>query len=247
MAVTQGHGNPDWSRDETILALDLYLKSANQVPGPADPRVIELSKKLRALPIHVGATKRDSFRNPAGVAFKLQNLRQVATGNGLANVSSIDRKVWHDFGGKPDVVNDLATRICMGAAGDNITAEEVSYIDADEEFVEGKVITAMHRARERNPKVRAKLIQARIASGQLSCDACDEGPKSHDHALAAAGYETHHKIPLATTVARSTKLADVALLCATCHRLIHRAMHHHRQWLSVPAFRQLLIHHSEKL
>jgi hypothetical protein len=28
MAVTQGHGNPNWTRDETILALDLYLKSS---------------------------------------------------------------------------------------------------------------------------------------------------------------------------------------------------------------------------
>lgn len=26
MARTQGHGNPNWTRDETILALDLYLE-----------------------------------------------------------------------------------------------------------------------------------------------------------------------------------------------------------------------------
>ena len=34
MAVTQGHGNPNWTRDETILALDLFLQLDGNVPSP---------------------------------------------------------------------------------------------------------------------------------------------------------------------------------------------------------------------
>jgi 5-methylcytosine-specific restriction protein A len=49
MAVTQGHGNPNWTRDEVLLALDLYLRCADRVPGPTDSRVIGLSEDLRLL------------------------------------------------------------------------------------------------------------------------------------------------------------------------------------------------------
>src|SRR2546428_7519523 len=101
MARTQGHGNPNWTRDETILALDLYLDLRGQIPSEDDNRVRELSALLRRYPYHAVAARRESFRNPAGVAFKLQNLRQVATGKGLANVSDTDRLVWGELGNDP--------------------------------------------------------------------------------------------------------------------------------------------------
>ncbi len=33
MAVTQGHGNPHWTRDETLLAVALYLAVDGKVPS----------------------------------------------------------------------------------------------------------------------------------------------------------------------------------------------------------------------
>lgn len=80
MARTQGHGNPKWTRDETILALNLYFELGGRIPPGNDSRVQELSELLRRFPYHANASRRESFRNPDGVAFKLQNLRQVATG-----------------------------------------------------------------------------------------------------------------------------------------------------------------------
>lgn len=52
MAVTQGHGNPKWSRDETFLALDLYLVLKGQVPSPKRSEIIALSElpPILALP-----------------------------------------------------------------------------------------------------------------------------------------------------------------------------------------------------
>lgn len=241
MAVTQGHGNPDWTRDEVILALDLYLKCAGQIPGPTDPRVIQLSEQLRGLPVHAEAKKQSSFRNPAGVAFKIQNLRQVATGKGLKNCSAVDREVWQAFGNRPPhEVSHLAAQILASTTLDGITEADVAQVDADEEFVEGRVLTALHRVRERNSKLRKKVLAARMKSGQLSCDACGDGPKTTVQDLMASGFEAHHTIPLADSGPTSTKISDLALLCATCHRLIHRAMHVQRRWVSVPKFRQLL-------
>ncbi len=83
MAVTHGHGNPNWTRDEVILALDLFFDCDGNVPGKSDERVKALSDLLRTFPYHSVAARKASFRNPDGVAFKLQNIRQVATGKGL--------------------------------------------------------------------------------------------------------------------------------------------------------------------
>lgn len=84
MAVTKGQGNPDWTREEVILALDLYHSLDGKIPNSKDERVCELSRTLRAFPHHRLAARTESFRNPAGVAFKLQNLRSVSTGRGLS-------------------------------------------------------------------------------------------------------------------------------------------------------------------
>src|SRR5437016_489117 len=104
MARTHGHGNPRWTRDEVILALDLYFKCGERIPSRDDARVQELSRLLRRLPHHEEESRKESFRNADGVAFKLQNLRQVATGRGLGNVSETDRVVWTEFGGQRDKV-----------------------------------------------------------------------------------------------------------------------------------------------
>lgn len=237
MAVTHGHGNPDWTRDEVLLALDLYFQLDGKIPGPEDLLVIELSRILRSIPIHKDARKNERFRNPAGVAFKLQNLRQVATGRGLGNVSATDKAVWDDYGKKQHIVHALAVQIREQGDIAELITEDVAAIAPDEEFVEGRVLTALHKVRERSPKLRRQLLTKRREVGALSCDACGDGPKISDSALAEAGFEGHHVVPLANGAARRTKVGEMALLCATCHRLIHRAMSVRRTWMSVEELR----------
>ena len=111
MAATNGHGNARWSEDETILALDLYFSAGRKVPAKTDARVLDLSKYLRSLPIHEAGKQRESFRNPDGVAFKIQNLRAVETGKGLRNVSRTDVEIWSRLGADPALVKALALQI----------------------------------------------------------------------------------------------------------------------------------------
>lgn len=240
MAVTQGHGNPSWTRDETLLALNLFQKLGGQVPGLNDPQIVALSLRLRALPVHAAAQKRDSFRNPAGVAFKLQNIRQVATGHGLGNVSTIDRSTWQEFGNSPQLVQRLVDAINAEVTIGKVDEVAVATIDADEEFAEGRLLTAVHFRRERNPKLRARLLDNRSAAGTLRCDCCNDGPKALPIALALAGFEAHHVTPLAQSTSSTTRLSDLALLCATCHRLIHRAMHLEKRWVGIQELQALL-------
>ena len=237
MEVTQGHGNPDWSRDETLLALDLYLSLGGSVPGPNDQRVIDLAGLLGRLPIHAEKSKRETFRNPAGVAFKLQNLRSVATGVGLKNVSNMDRETWASYGTRAMEVAALAKQIRQLAARPLVSAEEVDATPEDMVFSEGRILSARHYSRER--KARHHLLRVRNAAGHLMCDACDRTVETEDVRLSEAAFEAHHERPLAEGV-RDTKLADLKLLCATCHRMLHRAIQIRGQWMSVADFRTLL-------
>lgn len=229
MARTSGHGNPNWTKDETILALDLYFDLGGKVPSGADKRVKALSETLRRLPYHAEAARRESFRNPDGVAFKLQNLRQVATGKGLGNVSEMDRQVWAVFGESAEKTKSAADLIREGIDASASLPDS----DSDPEFVEGKLITQIHSRRERDPKLRQKLLEARMKTSSLHCDMCGTLPLAKNTEYQDAQYEAHHVVPLSHLGVTKTRLSDMALLCAGCHRLLHRAISKEKRWLTV--------------
>ncbi|MGH7380875.1 MAG: HNH endonuclease [Candidatus Methylomirabilales bacterium] len=239
MARTHGHGNPKWTRDETILALDLYFQCHGNIPSRDDKRVQELSSLLRRLPYHPTASRRDSFRNPDGVAFKLQNLRQVATGKGLGNVSEMDRRVWAELGARSDRVRHLAELIRNGVSL-AASLHEARDGDEDYEFAEGRILTEIHKRRERAPDVRKRLLASRRRTGRLVCDMCRSCSTSGDRKFEDATFEAHHVIPVSMTMERKTRLKDTALLCANCHRLIHRAISVEKRWLSISEGRQIV-------
>jgi 5-methylcytosine-specific restriction protein A len=236
VARTHGQGNPKWTRDETILALDLYVDCEGRPPSDQDSRVKGLSELLQRLPHHPSSSRTSSFRNPAGVAFKLQNLHQVATGNGLENVSAMDRLVWADLCTDPERIKQIANSIRKLAQG---PPEELTDTGDDEEFAEGRLLTALHKRRERNPHLRCRLLQARrlqarTRMGRLTCDLCGQAsPFQESQGDDDAIFEVHHLVSIAVAGERSTRIQDLALLCANCHRALHRAITRARRWLSL--------------
>jgi 5-methylcytosine-specific restriction protein A len=80
-----------------------------------------------------------------------------------------------------------------------------------------------HKSRERDKRLRKRKIDAVLRQGRrLACEACGfdfeatYGPRG-------AGYiECHHVVPLHEAGEGRTKLSDLALICANCHRMIHR-------------------------
>lgn len=86
-------------------------------------------------------------------------------------------------------------------------------------FPEGDRFFRRHLARERN----SKAIQVKKANAvrPLTCEICcfrfDERYEN-----AADFIECHHLLPLACGGARVTRQDDLILVCANCHRVIHR-------------------------
>lgn len=234
MAITQGHGNPKWTRDETILALDLYFDFSHKLPSASDESVIKLSDLLRALPYHGRTARKITFRNPAGVSFKLQNLRQVATGNGLGNVSEMDRLIWSEFANHSEKVKEAADLIRTGI---EIAETEEDESDEELEFVEGRTVTEVHKRRERNPRLRRALIKKLKLKGPLECEicSCTGTPGLFSESI----FEAHHVVPLFVGSERKTKLSDLALLCANCHRMLHHAIAYKKEWIEIATAKML--------
>jgi 5-methylcytosine-specific restriction enzyme A len=65
-------------------------------------------------------------------------------------------------------------------------------------------------------------------------------PTSVHPKLALAKYEAHHILALATGGLRRTRVEDLVLLCAGCHRTVHRAIALERRWLSVDDVKRMM-------
>lgn len=104
---------------------------------------------------------------------------------------------------------------------------------------EGQILTRIHIMRERDTKIvrlKKELFQDEH-HGRLYCEACSfdfarSYPRHGDGFI-----ECHHTKPLSQLhPEQQTKLDDLALLCANCHRMVH----YRPPWLSMSGLREVL-------
>jgi 5-methylcytosine-specific restriction protein A len=213
--------NPSWARDELILALDLYLREGQL--DAADPSVIELSAVLNALPIHTDRPDREKFRNPNGVAMKLANFAALDPGYpgvGLDAGGQGDRDVWDYFSSRPGLLTPLVARLRAGADSDY--RFPVGEEEGEDEVPEGRLPYRQHRVRERKPSIANRRKAVELAKhGVLACSVCDFNFAAVYGELGQGYVECHHVVPLSHAGETATKLTDLALVCANCHRMLH--------------------------
>jgi HNH endonuclease len=89
---------------------------------------------------------------------------------------------------------------------------------------EGRLKLVEHFRRERNREIiKAKKQQVLRVTGCLTCEACGFDFERVYGYLGRGFCEVHHKVPLAEVGTEvTTRLEDLAILCANCHRMIHR-------------------------
>jgi 5-methylcytosine-specific restriction protein A len=227
MPVTQGAGNPDWNRDETLLALDLLYRHGTPIhKGHND--VAELSALLRAALIHPLEGRRPSFRNADGVALKLQNLFSAIDPTRGLSSSALDRELVAEYPRQRAMeVAALASLIREAIT----RGEAVELFPEDEVFAEGHLLTSRHRSRDR--RLRKRLL-GQTADDQLVCSICQFAAPPLERQLRESFFEAHHIRPLSESKGvTSTRVADLSLLCAGCHRFIHRLIAIKKRWVSL--------------
>lgn len=222
--------NPPWTEDEVVLALDLYFRLEWKDMEPENEYVVEVSKWLNALPGQGRSTVGDAkYRNPNGVSMKLQNFKAFDPrydGKGLERGSKMDRKVFERFAEDREgliMVSSQLKSIIENAE----SLPDLSAIPDDDipfEVSEGNVVYRLHRSRERSSKVSKRKKQAVLsATGKLECEACGFDFKATYGDLGNDFCEVHHRVPLSELDAGTkTRLSDLAVVCANCHRMLHR-------------------------
>lgn len=95
-----------------------------------------------------------------------------------------------------------------------------------DKVTEGQILYKLHKVRERDRHIiQRKKEQAMDIHGRLYCEACAFDYQRTYGTLGQGYIECHHRTPLATLEAeRETTLSDLALVCANCHRMLHRSM-----------------------
>jgi 5-methylcytosine-specific restriction enzyme A len=232
--------SPPWIRDEVILACDLVAQNAWQYMTAEDPRVIELSGLLQRLPFHPIELRSDTFRNANGVARKTvdiathhPNYERAQTKGG-----SIDEEVLQEFLDHPAQMHEVAEALRQAIRDDSITEQlAVPIDDEDAEAKEGRLLQRQHFIRERDNKLRRKKIADFLKTHpRVLCEACGFDFEATYGQRGREYIEVHHLIPLHESGETKTNLVDLMLLCANCHRMVHRSA----PWLSAGELRGLL-------
>ena len=112
-----------------------------------------------------------------------------------------------------------ATTLIDACSRPKVEAEEITGI-------EGRLLVRMHFYRERD-RGFARMVRKHYrsrAGGRLVCHACGTVPVETYGVAGDSCIEAHHKVPIEQLQPDSvTVVSDMALLCASCHRVVHSA------------------------
>ena len=188
--------NPPWSRDELILALELYLSRG--LLDDRAPEVIALSDSLRQLAA-VEQNDPEVFRNPNGVAMKLGNFAALDpsyNGKGLSAGGKGDKAIWNEYAHTPAALAAAAKTIRDQLGTENVVSvlvqtESTSTFQPDE-ISDTRVRLVSSIVRRRGQGVfRQKLLETyggRCAfTGYDAVDALEAA-----HILGYMGKESNH-------------------------------------------------------
>lgn len=237
--------NPSWVRDENILALDLYFREDYDTLSNSHPEVIRISDVLQSLPIHDLSKRTDTFRNSGGVFMKLGNFLHLDPNDprkGLSSIGKNDREVWDEFHADRGRLRRIAQNIIDISANHSLTEKLYRVPDYEDNesysVKEGEVSYKLHRFIERDRSIiRKKKQQALKKTGMLECEVCKFDFHKTYGKLGEGFIECHHIIPLKDLEHDTrTKLSDLALVCANCHRMIHKNI----DTLSIKALRTII-------
>lgn len=230
--------NPVWSRDELTLALDLYVKTAGNPTAKDDAALEALSAVLNKMHRLNGDSGSDTLRNRNGVYLKVMNFRSsdpayLDQGKvGMQRGNRLEGVLWAGYAGRLTELAADAEAIRQAVIGaDEAVVAKLPPVEPYE-GEEGGVIMRLHKRYERDPKLVREKRKAAAATEDLACEVCGFDFEAAYGDLGRGYIEVHHTRPVHTLLAGTkTKLDDLALLCANCHRMAHRT----RQPLSLEA------------
>lgn len=158
---------------------------------------------------------------------------------GLSRGGKEDEVIWSEFAPDPARCHEAADAIRRAIAETQASPLPPLTEDIDDgmEAEEGRLLTALHWRRERSRKLTERKKQKVLREhGRLACDVCGFDFAKTYGERGEGFIECHHTKPVSESTGQKTRLSDLALVCANCHRMIHAR----RPWLNIEKLRALL-------
>ena len=133
-----------WTRDELLLAINLYCKTPFGRIHIHNPEIVELAKIIN--------------RTPGSVSYKLANFASIDPSldrKGASNVSKLDRQVWNDFFENWDLMIEESESKMQKAKSNDVIKHE-----AEEPFDK----EGLERQRLRKTRVNQSLFRQMVLS-----------------------------------------------------------------------------------
>jgi len=208
--------NPPWNKEELILALDLYSKLEYGQMDGKNPKVKELSEVLTFM-----NEPRGFQRSVNSVSLKLANYKRIDpefTGKGMTGGGRLEEIVWKEFFYDKQLLNETAEKIKKVILNNDLQfIPQESYVSRTEG---GRKVYVSLKA-ERNAKLRNEAIKMH----GTSCQVCGFNFEVVYGEWGEGFIEVHHLITFGNNVIEERETnpsKDLMVLCANCHRMIHR-------------------------
>ena len=148
----------------------------------------------------------------------------------------LEEEIWDEFSGNPEKLKNVSRAIIESSFDVPRPTENEQN---DEEFEEGRVLTKLHKIRERAPGIsRLKKATVLQKNGKLACEVCHFDFHEFYGEIGEGVAECHHTKPVAELrKGEKTKLSELSILCANCHRIIHKS----RPMLTVPQLKRQIM------
>lgn len=181
---------------------------------------VQLDDRLRAMAEDVANIEAIRARSPDLAEAVEAHAAEVAKGVNSKDLRrSADRLI--------AVKSELFGLTNAGSAHTLVEADAKPEVDAEEiTGKEGRILTRLHVYKERDRKFakRVRDYYRHANGGKLKCEACDAVPVDVYGDAGDRSMEAHHKIPIEELQPDSiTPVSEMAMVCATCHRVIHSA------------------------
>ncbi|MET4924322.1 HNH endonuclease [Streptomyces sp. PSRA5] len=238
--------SPAWTRDELLLICARLVDNDWRQLRAYQAPTRELAELLRSLPLHLGAAHElPEFRSATSVSRKSADLitsRPGYTGPATRG-GQLTREIAEAFGAHEAEMMQAARGLEAGISSGALVAipEQPDEMGEDgSTALEGRLLARWALFRERNPRLRKqKIAETRRLGSPLECSVCAFNFSKMYGALGADYIEVHHVLPLHAAGPRETRLEDLALLCANCHRMCHRS-HQGTAWRTPDTLRQVM-------
>lgn len=144
----------------------------------------------------------------------------------ICNIKTIERRIKTDFSidEKQKFIWSLYNHLSDGL-DEKLGLLQNEALDLDVISVtEGieRTILKLHKIRERDPGIVASVKSLAKKENRFFCEVCSFNFENVYPSIGNGFIECHHKQPISIGGIRQTTVNDLALVCANCHRMLHR-------------------------